>query len=171
MKTIRTYAALIAIAGVAYACGDDTGTGNGGGTSVADLAGNWTASQFEYTKVGSAGTSVDLVTLGGAAAVNLASDGSFTGTLRLPGSTTNIPFMGTIAINGSTLTLTVSDTVNAGLITLTPDDPIVFNSFTLSGNQLTLSSTTGIDFDFTLGMCGAPPCPEDDATLVIILNR
>ena len=169
MKTMRTFLTLIAVSGVVYACGEDTGT-NGGGTTLADLAGNYTASQFEYTDDAGTFPAIDLVALGGAATVNLLADGSFTATLTLPGTTTAIPFSGTISISGTTLTLTVSATVNAGPIVLEPNDPTVFNNFTLSGNQLTLSSTD-VEFDFTLGLCGSPTCPEFPASLVLILNR
>ncbi len=169
MKALRKFVTLLAISGIAVACGDDDPTGNGG-TTVADLAGAYTASQFRYTMVDPPNTVIDLIALTGEVTVNLSSDGSFTATLLLPGAPGAVPFSGTIAISGTTLTLTVSALFVAGPITLDPADPFVFDVFTLSGDQLTLSASE-VTFDFTLGTCGVTSCPEFPATLVIILNR
>ena len=174
MKAFRKFVSLLAISGMAVACGDDpdllgNGSGNGG-TTVADLAGAYTASSFAYTMIDPPNTVIDLIALTGEVTVNLSSDGSFTATLLLPGQTVAVPFSGTISISGTTLTLTVSTLVVAGPITLDPADPFVFDVFTLSGNQLTLSSSA-VEFDFTLGNCGTSPCPEVPSTLVLILNR
>lgn len=171
MKALRKLVTLLAIAGIAVACGDDDPTGNGnGGTTLADLAGSYTASQFKYTMVDPPNTAVDLIALTGEATVTVNAGGSFTGTLTLPGTTTAAPFSGTVTLSGSTLTLTFATLVVIGPITLDPADPFVFDTFTLSGNQLTLSASSA-EFDFTLGTCTTPPCPEFPATLVIILNR
>ena len=170
MKIIRTFVTLFAISGLVYACGDEGPDNFSEDDPVAELAGNYTGSKFEYTHNAGVFPAIDLVGLGGAVTVNLAADGSFTATLTLPGTTTPVPFDGTISISGTTLTLTVSDTVTAGPIELLPEEPFVFTTFTLSGNQLTLSSID-VEFDFTLGMCGSPPCPEFPASLVLILNR
>jgi hypothetical protein len=134
------------------------------------LEGNYTATQFQYASVADpTNVNIDLVAVGGAVTVDLAADGSFSATLQLPGGPV-VPFTGTISISGSTLTLTPATLVVVGPITLDPADPFVFDSFTLSGNQLTLSSSD-VTFDFTLGACGTDPCPEIPATLVLVLNR
>ncbi|MEE8133746.1 MAG: hypothetical protein V3T56_01745 [Gemmatimonadales bacterium] len=172
MKALRKFVTVLAISGIAVACGDDNpvqlGNGNGGVT-VADLAGAYTASSFAYTMIAPPNTVIDLIALTGEVTVNLSSDGSFTATLLLPGQTVAVPFSGTISLSGTTLTLTVSTLVVAGPITLDPADPFVFDVFTLSGNQLTLSASMA-EFDFTLCAAG-PPCTEVPATLVLILNR
>lgn len=172
MKAFQKLVSGLAIAGVAVACGDDpVGNGNGGGgTTVADLAGAWTASQFEYTMVAPPNTALDLIALTGEATVTAAADGSYNGTLLLPGAPGAAPFSGDITISGSSLTLGFDMLTVIGPITLDPAEPFEFDSFTLSGNQLTLSASVA-EFDFTLGACGTPPCPEVAATLVIILNR
>ena len=166
MKALRKFVTLLAISGIAVACGDSTDTGNGngnGGITVADIAGNYTATKFEYTMIDPPNASLDLIALTGELTVNIATDGSFTASLLNPLAPPAVSFSGTITISGSTLTLTVSDTVTAGTIELLPEEPFVFDTFTLSGDQLTLSASSGIDFDF-----GAGAVP---ATLLLIATR
>lgn len=173
MNALRKFVSLLAISGIAVACGDDVvgnGNGNGnGGITVADLAGAYTASSFAYTMKDPPQTTIDLIALTGEVTVTVSSDGSYTATLLLPGAPAAIPFSGTITISGSTLTLSFDMLIVAGPITLDPADPFLFDVFTLSGNQLTLSASVA-EFDFTLCTAG-PPCMEVPATLVIILNR
>ena len=170
MKTLRKLVTLLAISGTAVACGDDNPVNLPADTTLADLAGAYTASSFAYTMKDPPNAVLDIIALTGEVTVTVASDGVFTATLRLPGQTTAVPFGGTIAISGTTLTMTVSSLVVVGPIELDPADPFVFDTFALSGNQLTLSSSD-VTFDFTLGACGVTPCPEIPATLVLILNR
>ena len=172
MKAFQKLVSGLAIAGLAVACGDDPipGVTGNGGTTVADIAGAWTASQFEYTMVAPPSTALDLIALTGEATVTAAADGSYNGTLLLPGAPGAAPFSGDITISGSSLTLGFDMLTVIGPITLDPADPFEFDSFTLSGNQLTLSASVA-EFDFTLGLCGTATCPEVPATLVIILNR
>ena len=166
MKALRKFVTVLAISGIAVACGDDDPTGNGngnGGTTLADLAGNYTATKFEYTMIDPPGTALDLIALTGQLTVNLAADGSFTASLLNPLAPPAVAFSGTIAISGTTLTLTVSDTVTAGTIELLPEEPFVFDTFVLSGDQLTLSASSGIVFNFGAG--------EVPATLLLIATR
>ena len=163
MKTIRTFVTLLAISGLVYACGDEGPENLPEDDPVAELAGNYTATKFEYTMIDPPNASLDLIQLTGELTVNIATDGSFTASLLNPLAPPAVAFSGTITISGTTLTLTVSDTVTAGSVELLPEEPFVFDNFTLSGDELTLSASSGIDFDFGAG--------EVPATLLLIAIR
>ena len=164
MKALRKFVTLLAISGIAVSCGDDADPfGNGNGLTVADIAGNYTATKFEFTMVDPPNASLDLIALTGELTVNIATDGSFTASLLNPLAPPAVPFTGNITISGTTLTLTVSDTVIAGSIELLPEEPFVFDNFTLSGDELTLSASSGVDFDFGGG--------EVAATLLLVATR
>ena len=106
MKTIRTFVTVLAISGLVYACGDDDPTNLPEDDPLAELVGSYTADKFEYAPAdpSSPFPPIDLIGLGGAATVTLSADGTFSATLTLPGTTTAVPFGGTITISGSTLT-------------------------------------------------------------------
>ncbi len=165
MKAMKRFVTAAALVGMAVACGDEGPNGNGGVT-VADLAGTWTASRFEYAPVADPTQALDLITTaGGSVSITVAADGSYDASLVYALGQPAVPFSGTISISGTTITLAVSDTVTAGPIELLPSEPFVFDTFTLSGNLLTLSASD-VEFDFTLQ--GNPEVP---ATLVMVLNR
>ncbi len=100
---------------------------------MADLAGNYTATKFEYTMVDPPNASLDLIALTGELTVNIATDGSFTASLINPLAPPELSFTGNIKISGTTLTLTVSDTVTDVSVVILPEEHFVFDFFTLSG--------------------------------------
>lgn len=164
MKAIRKFVALFVVAAVAFACSDDEGNGNGP-DPLAALAGNYTTTKFEYAAQSDPDNiNVDLIAIGGSLTVNLAADGSFSASLTVPlaGSAN---FTGNISISGTVLTFAVSDTVTLGPIELLPEDPFTFDTYALSGNTLTLSSSD-VMFDFLLGAGTEVP-----ATLLLIMTR
>lgn len=85
MKVVRAASILALFALALPACDDDTT-----GTRIADLAGFWNATQFEYDDVtGDApGFGLDAVAdVGGIVTLAIALDGSFTGSVEIPGVT------------------------------------------------------------------------------------
>ena len=85
MKLNRSLAILALSAFALGGCDDDST-----GPVVADLQGEWTATNFAYTDAENQTFSLDAVEdAGGEVTLDVAQDGSFTGTLMIPGLTQN----------------------------------------------------------------------------------
>lgn len=146
MKVLRAASVLVLSAFTLTGCDDATGV------EIADLAGVWNATQFEYSEIGGAGFSIDAITQAqGTVTLDVQANGSFTGTVRIPGLTVN-------PADGSTVTIPIG-----GTISLINDSNLAidFNSatealgffgdfdaaFTLSGDTLTfINEDTQFDF-------------------------
>ena len=103
--------------------------------TTADFVGTWTATTWTETNLASPDQKVDVIALGGGWTITIASDGSYTGTVVLPGPVT-VPVSGT-----STILSNSSMVVQQGAST--------FNiTYTLSGNTWTLTHTDGT-YDFS----------------------
>jgi len=137
MKTLRYLPVFPLLIALSVSCGDSNEPDV---TTVADLVGAWTATKFEVTDP--SGTvlpvPVDLVGpfVGGSLDITISSNGSFTGTFRLPLGSNPEPVAGTISIQGNVLTIDFT----TGL-----DDPIS-GQFVLNGDVLTV---TGTNLSFT----------------------
>ena len=89
MKFLRTASVLVLSAFVLTGC-DDT---NEPEITVADLEGTWDATQFEYTDNENPAFSVDVISgLGGTLTIDVASSGSFDGSLNISGDTISVDF-------------------------------------------------------------------------------
>ncbi|MGK7310939.1 MAG: hypothetical protein ACN0LA_01765 [Candidatus Longimicrobiales bacterium M2_2A_002] len=141
MKFLRTASVLVLAVFAAAACDDDD---DATGLVVSDLSGNWNVTQFEYTDNGNTAFSVDVITdLGGTVTLNVASDGSFTGTIEVPAAQTGqVPMAGTFTISGGTLN--IDFTGQASMAGLVSD---IAAAYTLSGNTLTLTNDD-VNYDF-----------------------
>ena len=85
MKLTRSVAVLALSVFALGACDDDST-----GPVIADLQGEWTATNFTYTDANIEGFSLDAVEdANGTITLDVAQDGSFTGTLFVPGLTQN----------------------------------------------------------------------------------
>ena len=107
MKFARTLGVLALSAFTLAGCDDDDPTG----VTVADLEGFWNATQFQYTDATgdypSFGIDAVSATVGGSVTLDVASNGSFDGTIMVPGLTVNpatgetieVPIGGTLSLN------------------------------------------------------------------------
>lgn len=146
MKSLRT-ASLLVLAAFALTACDDSSTG----VTLADLAGVWTATQFEYIDNANPGFSIDAVAdAGGSVSLDVSESGSFTGSLRIPGLTVNptngetitVDIGGTISIDGDTLSIDFNAATEA--LHLFSDFDA---SFELNGDVLTFVNEDS-SFDF-----------------------
>lgn len=99
MKLLRATSVLVLSALALTAC--DDGDDPTDVVTTADLAGSWTATQFEYSDdTGDApGLGIDAIDLGGSVILNVQSSGAFTGTINIPQLTPGeLPIGGTIAV-------------------------------------------------------------------------
>lgn len=140
MKFLRTAGVLALAAFVLTACDDSSTTG----VEVADLAGAWTASMFQYTDQANPSFSVDVVgDLSGSVSLTVGEDGSFTGTLEIGLLETGpVPMAGTFSISGDTLS--IDFTGQASMAGLVSD---IDAEFTLNGDNLTLMNDD-VSWDF-----------------------
>lgn len=171
MKLLRTASVLVLSALVLTACDESTTS-----VEIADLAGAWTATQFEYSDQAVPGFSIDAISdAGGTLNVTVQESGAFTGDLRVPGLTVDgtgqtitVPVGGTFSIDGNTL-LVDFDAATEALGLFGDFDA----SFNLNGDVLTFT-TEDTTFDFPdqleelagIGARGAVP-----ATLTVRLER
>jgi len=179
-KTRKLFATLL-VAGLAVGCGEDDPLG----VTVAELAGTWTSTTWTYSLQENADTKLQFAALLFEASLVVQESGVYAGILQIPdgvGGTVDVPINGTIEVRGDSLLLkfattflipptcsgAVPPTGNCALV-LDPADPTVFDSFLLSGNQLTLNGevdtwpATGVPtFDMHLGKA---------ADLLIVLTR
>ena len=171
MKFLRTVGVLALSAFVFTACDDATGV------EVADLEGNWSATQFEYIDSNVSGFSLDAISdAGGSLTLDVAADGSFTGTLSIPGLTVNpntgetitLPIGGSFSINGDTLSIDF-DSTTEGYGLFGDFDA----TFTLDGDVLTFTNpATTFDFpDAIEEAAGIGARPAVDVSLEVRLVR
>jgi hypothetical protein len=165
MKFLRTASVLVLAAFALTGCDEDAT-----GVEVADLAGAWTAQQFEYTDQANPSFSVDVIgDLGGSVALDVADDGSFTGSMEIQLlETGSVPMAGTFSISGDTLS--IDFTGQASMAGLVSD---IEAAFTLDGDQLTLTNDD-VTFDFPdifEQQNGIDVRGETGATLEVFLNR
>lgn len=173
MKFVRA-ATVVALTSVGLqACDDATGI------VIADLAGFWNATQFEYDDItGDApGFGVDAVAdLGGAVTLAIEETGSFTGSVEIPGVTVNPQTGETVPVSiGGTISLIDPSTLR---IDFDPDTAALglfgdFEAaFTLEGDVLTfVSDDTTFDFpdpleERTFGKSRGPVAAKLRVTLV-----
>ncbi|MEM9000720.1 MAG: hypothetical protein AAGB24_10690 [Bacteroidota bacterium] len=110
----------------------------GSNLSIADIAGNWTATFAQFSTVGVPDSSIEIIAAGGSATLNIQDSGRFTSTISLSGEGSQ-QFSGQMGFSGSFLAL-LDDTDEPGDeafldIDLTPED------------ELFLGGTLEFDFD------------------------
>lgn len=132
MKRVVPIAVLIA--GLTIGCGDDSGPG--GSVTLADLAGTWEITALEFTNLVNPGESVDLIGLGGDAALTIAGSGAYTIVVLSAGDDPDVSG-GFMVVEGDVLLVT--DNAN-------PGETVAF-VVTLSGGTLTLV-TDEAEYDF-----------------------
>ena len=165
MKLVRALAVGAIAAAFAVGCSDSTGTD--GDVTIGDLVGTWTATEFTYTNQADLDQSVNLILFGLDLTITVTINGSFSGTFMECRLATQCPeqdVAGTMAISGSTMTLTFTapadfDEPLSGTFTLaTGGDPDV----------LTMNATSGVDFDFSI--FGGDP-GEVPVNLTLVMQR
>lgn len=139
MKFLRTASVVVLAAFALTGCDEDAT-----GVEVADLAGTWNATRFEYTDQATPAFSVDVIAdLQGTVTLDVGEDGSFTGTIEIVlAETGQVPMAGTFSISGDTLS--IDFTGQASMAGLVSD---IDAAFTLDGDVLTLSNDN-VTFDF-----------------------
>lgn len=164
MNRLRT-ASVLALSALALAACDESTTS----VEIADLAGSWSATQFEYADPSFPGFSIDAISdAGGTLNVTVQESGAFSGDLRVPGLTVDgtgqtitVPVGGTFSINGSTLSVDFDAATEA--LGLFGDFDA---SFDLNGDVLTFT-TEDTTFDFPdqleelAGIGARGPVPAD----------
>jgi len=161
MKLVRAFAVGAIAAAFAVGCSD--GTGADDEITIGDLVGTWTATEFNYTNQADLNETADMMLFGLELTITVAGGGNFTGTFRQTAVSPVVSVVGTMAIDGDTMTLTFVQPASfdepiTGAFTLTTSDPDV----------LRLTATTGVEFDF--GMIGGTP-GEVPATLRLEMER
>ena len=164
MKLVRALAVGTLAAAFAVGCSDSTGSD--GDVTIGDLVGTWTATEFTYTNQADLDQSVELVGLAGLELILMVtSNGSFSGTFMecaLPSLCPEQSVAGTMAISGSTMTLTFTAPADF-------DEPIS-GTFTLATggdpDVLTMNATSGVEFDFSI-IGGDPGDVPVNLTLVM----
>ena len=142
MKFLRTASMLGLVMLAMTACDDATGV------EVADLAGSWNATRFEYSDDANPTFSIDAISdAGGSVTLDVQESGAFSGMIDIPGLTPQaLPIGGTFSIDGDTLTVDFdAQTESYGLF------GDFTASFSLNGDVLTFINTdTTFDFPDTL---------------------
>ena len=133
MKRVLVLLAMVVL--TTAGCNDSTSPDR---TTVADLAGTWTATSFVYTSAVNAADQWDLVANGGSLTMVITPAGAFTGTTVMP-STEVMVYTGTMSVSGSRLT---QDFDEEGIPSL------VWTMSALVGDTMTLSGAQS-PFDFT----------------------
>lgn len=143
MKLLRTASVLVLSAFALTAC--DEGVTD---VEVADLAGTWNATQFEYTDQEYSTFSIDAISdAGGSVSLTVQESGAFVGTINIPNLTPGeLPIGGTLSINGDSLVVDFdANTESYGLFS------DFTASFDLDGDVLTfVNDDTTFDFPDTL---------------------
>jgi hypothetical protein len=105
MKRQPSSVLLVLSAVLLTGCGDDSVTG----LSLRDLAGQWTASSFTFTSVANPSHRMDLIgDMGGTMTLSILANGTFSGTMNLPGVTPfSLPIGGTVALDEAAGTMDV----------------------------------------------------------------
>lgn len=172
MKPLRTASVLVLSALALTACDESTTS-----VEIADLAGSWSATRFEYTDQANPLFSIDAISpeIGGTLNVTVQETGAFSGDLRIPnltvdgtGQTITVPVGGTFSIDGSTLSVDFDAATEA--IGLLSDFEA---SFDLNGDVLTfVTEDTSFDFPDQLEeLAGIGARGEVPATLTVRLER
>lgn len=158
MKLLRTATVLVLSVFALTACDDDATS-----VEIADLAGMWNATQFEYSDAENTAFAVDAITLveGSSVTLDVEESGSFSGTIRVPGLTVDpttgetitIPLSGTLSVDGNLLNVEFDQQTLA--ITCPTEEQCLFESFVatfeLSGDVLTFrNADTTFDFPDTI---------------------
>jgi hypothetical protein len=146
VRALRASAALLVAS--TLACGDD-----GTGPPAAELTGSWEATAAEVTTTDGSAVTVDVLALGGAFALTLSGDGSFTVQVALPGEPGE-SWSGSWTALGDVLRLDFT----SGLMGRCEFD------MTLAGNELTLR---GADTEFDVDGDGQ----EEPVQLDLVLRR
>ena len=149
MRSLTRLFLLPMIAIVAIEC-SDSGPEQ---VTVADLAGTWSATQFRITDESGVIPSFDIKQLLGSLTITVTSNGSFTGTFKATGLSDEVPVAGSIAILGTSLTITFTQ----GL-----DQPIS-GEFVLNGDDLTITGS-GLTVEFEGETI-------DSATVILVMRR
>ncbi|HEX9691259.1 MAG TPA: hypothetical protein VGA22_04090 [Gemmatimonadales bacterium] len=144
MRLTRTLGLVAVTAGVTLSCSDIGPTE----VTIADLAGTWSASKWEYKDDATGTVTFNAVSFGFSATITLQSGGSFSGSITVPPAPT-ASVAGTASIASGVFTITWAQDYNLGLLTLEQAVPLAFD-FTLdpSGNLLTLFDEDS-EWDFT----------------------
>lgn len=166
MKLARSFVAIMAVAALA-ACGDDPIDED------PDIAGVYTVSEFRYT-ADEGGQSVDLAgipeTSGGPYGIlsmTVATDNSFTGSLKLPTPTgpVTFPIGGDIEFTGGN---TIRIDFNEATDALQQLDDFEDGTFSLVGNTLTIV-LPNVTFDF--GALTGTSTGDTESSLSIVGTR
>lgn len=163
MKRQRSSVLLVLSAVLLTGCGEDSVTG----LTLRDLAGLWTASGFTFTSVANPAHRIDLIAdMGGSMTLSILANGSFSGTINLPGVTPfSLPIGGTVTLDAAGGTMDVSFdelTLSYGLF----NDFVA--AFTLDEAKRILTWSFGpTPFDFPQN----PAEGEEPAMAVVILTR
>lgn len=174
--SIKRTAAFVALLAVGIAACDQLEEITG--LTIDDLVGTWDASTLTYspTETDSESQPIPFVTLGGDLVVTIADDGSFSGTLTVPGALTPTQEPADLPVSGQmTLTQDAEDNdvidvnfdqttegvfTQAGLPFEDFDGPIDYTS-----TQITVTNETTFDFDL------GGPNAEEPASLLLVMNR
>jgi hypothetical protein len=163
LKRHRSPVLVLLTAVLLPGCGDDSVTG----LSLRDLAGQWTASSFTFTSVANPSHRIDLIgDMGGTMTLSILANGSFSGTINLPGVTPfSLPIGGTVTLDAAANTMDVSFdelTLSYGLF----NDFVA--AFTLDEARRILTWSFGpTPFDFPQN----PAVGEEAAMALVILTR
>ena len=143
------WTAVFAAAALLGGCSDSNEPN--GDVTLADLAGTWQVTKWEYTNTANTSETIDLKALGASATLTLEGSGDYSISGTFGGVPINLT--GTYAVNGSTLVINEDGA----------DGPQTV-SFTLSGDTWTI---TGLDGDWDFDEDGT----DDAATLIIVFTR
>lgn len=169
MKLARSFVAIMAIAALT-ACDDDDDPTD----TDPNIAGTYTVTEFRYTADQTGGPSVDLASIPagsggpyGILTMTVASDNSFTGSLKLPTSTgpQTFPIGGDIEFTGGS---NVRIDFNAATDALGQLDDFEDGTLTMSGNTITIILP---DVTFDYGVLTGTPSGDVDSSLRIVGTR
>jgi hypothetical protein len=163
MKRLSAPGLLLLAATVLTSCGDDDVTG----LTLRSLSGSWTASSFAFTSVAHPAHRVDLIAdLSGSLTLNLQANGTFTGTIHLPGTTPiPLPIGGTVGLDADAGTMDVRFNQQTHAYGFFND---FLAHFTLDAGRTTLTWDFGpTPWDFPQN----PGTGEEPATARVVLTR
>ena len=144
-RSILRAAAALTLAGT-VACNDSTGV------QPEDLAGTWTATSAIFTSTANPPVSLDLIAAGASLTATIQSSGAISITTTEPVSGVSDTDNGTIAVSGTSVTLTI-------------DGDVVTGTITRDGDTLTLNLSSGVEFDFD------DDGTDDPATAIIVFVK
>jgi hypothetical protein len=124
------------------------------GTTAADFAGTWEATEFRFVSSPTPSDTIDVIDLGGGLSVTLEADASYELTLMLPGEVPEIEY-GVALLFGDMIVM---------IDEVEPDGSVRFE-YGLAGSTITLRGEDSIDFD------DPPDGVDDPAAIEIVLER